>query len=417
MTDIKALIEGYQIDEDWQRGFYEWMHANPELSMREDETYAKIVEELERFDCEVVAPIGSHGICAVFENGEGPCVLYRADFDGLPVTETTGVPYASTKQVVNAEGHSVGTMHACGHDIHTTAALSVCDFLNANRDAWAGTFVALFQPGEEIARGAQDMVDNGLTEKVPTPDVVLGQHVMPGRAGDVMTKPGPQFAACDSLRIRIPGRGAHGSMPHNSIDPTFTAAMIIARLQAIVGREVNPADFAVVTVGSVKAGTVHNIIPDYAELQLNTRFYDDRVKARVLASIERVARAEVLASGVDGEAEIEYLAHTELVDNDQAVYDAVRATFDDVFGEASITADAKTVSEDFPVLGQAFGRPYLFWLTGCTPQQLWDDAVAADRVLEDVPVNHMSNFLPEYAPTIRAATNSGIAAALTYLGR
>ena len=417
MSNIADILASFELDASWQRRLYEHLHANPELSMHEEETYQLIVRELEAFDCEVVAPIGKYGICAVFTNGEGPTVLYRADFDGLPVTERTGAPFASRKVVTTADGDTVGTMHACGHDIHTSALLGLCSVLDNTRDEWSGTFIALFQPGEEIAAGAQDMADNGLADKVPTPDVVLGLHVMPGRAGEVMSKPGPQFAACDSIRVHIPGRGAHGSMPHNSVDPTFTAAMIIARLQAIVGREVNPADFAVVTVGSMSAGKAINIIPNDAELVLNCRFYSDKVKARVYAAIERVVHAEVAASGASGKATIEYFAHGELLDNDAAIYSAVRENFDAIFGPESTTSDPKTVSEDFPIIGQAFGAPYFFWLIGCTPRDVWDRAVEEDRVAEDVPVNHMANFLPEYEPTIDAATRSAAVAALTYLAR
>ena len=180
-------------------------------------------------------------------------VLFRADFDGLPVTEDTNVSYASHKMMTGRDGKTVGTMHACGHDIHTTALLSLCDFLDHTRDSWSGTFVALFQPGEETSEGAMSMVDDDLTSRVPRPAVCFGQHVMPGRAGQVMSKAGPQFAACDSIRIVIPGRSAHGSMPHNAIDPTYTAAMIITRMQAIVGREVDPNDFAVISVGTMRA--------------------------------------------------------------------------------------------------------------------------------------------------------------------
>lgn len=404
---MHQLLETYEIDAAWQREFYEWMHAHPELAMQEHETHARILKELERFDCEVIAPIGGTGICAVFTNGDGPVVLHRADFDALPVTEATGVDYAAT----------TGTMHACGHDIHTAALLGVCDFMDHTREHWAGTFIALFQPAEETAEGAAAMVEDGLVDRIPHPDVCFGQHVMPGRAGEVMSKPGPQFAACDSIRITIPGRSAHGSMPHNSIDPTFTAAMIIARLQGIVGREVNPADFAVVTVASVHAGSTINIIPAEAELVLNCRFYSDKVKAKVYASIERIVHSEVAASGAEGEAKIEFFAHGDLLTNDEALFETVRARFDEAFGETSVTADPKTVSEDFPTIPTAFGAPYLFWLIGCTPQHVWDKAIAEDRVDLDVPVNHMPTFLPEYEPTIRAATDAGVVAALTLLAR
>ncbi|WP_234947180.1 MULTISPECIES: amidohydrolase [Corynebacterium] len=403
---MREFLDAHPVNSAWQQELYQWFHRNPELSMQEEATHARILAELERFDCEVIAPIGGYGICAVFRNGEGPAVLFRADFDGLPVTEETGAPYAATGD----------TMHACGHDIHTTALLSACDVLDRARDAWSGTFIALFQPGEETAEGAAAMVADGLVDQVPHPVACLGQHVMPGPAGAVMSKSGPQFAACDSIRIRIPGRSAHGSMPHAAIDPTFTAAMIITRLQAIVGREVNPADFAVVTVASMHAGTTNNIIPGHAELVLNCRFYSDATKAKVYAAIERVVNAEVAASGSTDTAEIEYFAHGELLLNDDHVFHVVRSAFDDAFGEASITADPTTVSEDFPALPAAFGVPYCFWLIGCTPRDVWDAAVEADRVTEDVPVNHMPTFLPDFAPTIRAATEAAVVSVLAYLG-
>lgn len=206
-------------------------------------------------------------------------------------------------------------------------------------------------------------------------------------------------------------------MPHHAIDPTFTAAMIITRMQGIVGREVDPNDFAVVSVGTLQAGSVTNIIPSSAELTLNCRFYSDKTKAKVYASIERVVHAEVLASGITDKPGIEYFAHGELLSNDATVYNKVRPSFDAVFGAESVTSPRKTVSEDFPFIPIAFGAPYFFWLIGCTPSEQWDAAVAADRVAEDVPVNHMSTFLPEYEPTIRSASRAAAAAVLTYLAR
>ncbi|WP_165164108.1 amidohydrolase [Corynebacterium qintianiae] len=417
MSAISAIIDSYEVDPVWQRRLYELLHANPELSMQEEETHRRILHELKRFDCEVIAPVGTYGVVALFRNGDGPTVLFRADFDGLPVTEDTDVSYASHKTMTGPDGKTVATMHACGHDVHTTALMSLCDFMDNTRDSWSGTFIALFQPGEETSEGAMAMVDDELTTRVPRPDVCFGQHVMPGRAGQVMSKAGPQFAACDSIRVTIPGRSAHGSMPHNAVDPTFTAAMIITRLQGIVGREVDPSDFAVVTVGTMRAGSVTNIIPASAELTLNCRFYSDKTKAKVYASIERVVHAEVLASGITDKPGIEYFAHGELLSNDATVYNKVRPAFDEVFGSDSVNSPRKTVSEDFPFIPIAFGAPYFFWLIGCTPREQWEAAVASDRVTEDVPVNHMSTFLPEYEPTVSSATRAAAAAVLTYLAQ
>lgn len=415
MIDIERLITHHEADLSWQRSFYEDLHEHPELSGHEQETSARILKMLKKFDCEVISPIGGFGIVAIFRNGEGPTALFRADFDGLPIREETGVSFASTRLRPSADGVQTPVMHACGHDMHTTALLGACAILDVHRDSWKGTFLALFQPAEENATGANAMVADGLLTRIPRPDVCLGQHVMPGRAGQIQTKAGPQFAACDSIRIMIPGRSAHGSMPHNAIDPTYTAAMVVIRLQGIVGREVNPNDFAVISVGTLRSGSTNNIIPASAELVLNCRFYDETVKKRVYAAIKRVVLAECNASGIEDKPTFEFFGHGELIDNDPATFAKVRTTFDAVFNHESVDAQRTTVSEDFANIPRAFGVPYLYWVIGCTPQDIWDKAVAEDRVKEDVPVNHMNTFLPEYEPTVQAATNAAVASVLTYL--
>ncbi|WP_257181843.1 amidohydrolase [Corynebacterium cystitidis] len=415
MPSIARILQSHNVDLSWQKTTYEWLHEHPELSGHEHETHRRILQELERFDCEVIAPIGGYGIVAVFRNGDGPTVLFRADFDALPIKEETGVPYASTRVRPNPDGSQVGVMHACGHDMHTTALLGACAILDGIRDEWSGTFIALFQPAEENAMGATAMVHDGLLTRIPRPDVCMAQHVMPGRAGEVQTKPGPQFAACDSIRIHIPGRSAHGSMPHKAIDPTYIAAMVVIRLQGIVGREVDPNEFAVVSVGTLRSGSTNNIIPDHAELVLNCRFYNDDVKRRVYASIRRVVEAECQASGVEETPRLEFFAHGELLDNSPEVFSQVRGTFDAVFGSRSVDAKPRTVSEDFANIPLALGTPYLYWVVGCTPAEVWDEAVANNRVTEDVPVNHMNTFLPDYEPTVYATTYAVAAGALSYL--
>lgn len=417
MNDIARLLAHHSADLSWQRAFYEDLHERPELSGHELETSEKILGRLADFDCEVISHIGGYGIVAVFRNGEGPTALFRADFDALPIREETGVPFASTRVRPGPDGSQTGVMHACGHDMHTTALLGACAILDAHREDWSGTFLALFQPAEETGDGANAMIADGLLTRVPRPDVCLGQHVMPGRAGEVQTMPGAQFAACDSIRITIPGRSAHASMPHNSIDPTYTAAMIVVRLQGIVGREVNPNDFAVVSVGTLRAGSTNNIIPGSAELVLNCRFYDETVKRRIYAAIKRVVEAECMASGVEQQPSFEFFGHGELIDNDPGVFGTVRPVFDSVFGPQSVDALRTTVSEDFANIPRAFGVPYMYWVVGSTPRELWDRAVAENRVNEDVPVNHMNTFLPEYEPTVDATTRAATAAVLTYLSR
>ncbi|WP_080794188.1 amidohydrolase [Corynebacterium pacaense] len=419
MSLISDILNDHGVDLSWQEALYRDLHERPELSGFESETSRTIQRQLEGFDCEIIAPIGGFGVVGIFRNGaveDRPVALMRADFDGLPVRETTGVPWASTR-MRQLDGNAVPVMHACGHDMHTTALLGACALMDARRDAWEGTFIALFQPSEENALGALAMVSDGLVERVPRPDVCFGQHVVPGPAGAVMSMPGPALAACDSITITIRGRSAHGSMPHNSIDPTYAAAMIVVRLQGIVGREVSPEDFAVISVGTLQSGNTNNTIPGEAKLVLNCRFYNDTVKRKVYRAIDRVVRAECAASGIEEEPEIAYSGHGELTDNDSEVFSKVRHTFNAVFGKDSITASRWTASEDFPSIPHAFNAPYLFWTVGVTPRQQWEEAEAADRVALDVPGNHMGNFLPDYLPTVTASTRAAAAAVLTYLVR
>ncbi|MDN6237091.1 MAG: amidohydrolase [Corynebacterium flavescens] len=384
-------------DLSWQEDFYQDLHMHPELSHTEERTAAKILERLSLMDAEIVDGIGGFGIVAIFRNGPGPTVLFRADFDGLPVAEETHVSYAATN----------GSMHACGHDMHTTALLGACALLDEGREHWTGTFLALFQPAEESSMGAKFMLADELTARVPAPDLCLGQHIMPGPAGQVCSKPGPIMAGCDSLRIRIFGKSAHASMPHNSIDPTYIAAMIVIRLQAIVGREVAPQEFFVISVGEIHSGDKNNIIPETAELVLNTRFYDPALAERVYASLERMVKAECAASGSPAEPTFEYFAHGEVTDNDPAADVAIREVFDATFGAESVDAEPSTASEDFCYLPQAWNVPYYFWFIGSTPAEQ----------LDDPPVNHQPTFLPDYKPTVAASTKAAAAAVLTYLSR
>ena len=394
---IAQLVTSQEADLGWQQDFYEDLHRHPELSHEEERTASRIRAKLADFDCEVVENIGGFGMVAIFRNGDGPTALLRADFDGLPVEEATGVSYSATN----------GKMHACGHDMHATALLGACALLDASRSSWSGTFLALFQPAEESSVGAKDMLADNLIERVPRPDICLGQHIMPGRAGTVRHTAGPIMAGCDSLRIRVFGKSAHASMPHNSIDPTYIAAMIVTRLQAIVGREVAPHEFFVISVGELHSGDKNNIIPESAELVLNTRYYDPALAGKVYASLERMVKAECVASGSEQDPTFEYYAHGEVTDNDATAHAPVAEVFDAAFGSDSVIATPSTASEDFCYLPQAWGVPYVFWHIGCTPE----------NELEDPPVNHQATFLPDYAPTIYASTRAAYGAALTYLAK
>jgi hippurate hydrolase len=402
MSRVAAVLEGIEASRQWREDLYRHLHAHPELSSHEVETAAEIVDRLTALADDVVKVGG--GVVGVLRNGPGPTVLVRADIDALPVTELTGLPYASTVTAVDESGATVGVAHACGHDAHVVCLLGAVELLAARRDAWSGTFVAVFQPAEETGAGSQAMVDDGLTTRIPRPDVAFAQHVLGHEAGLVGTRSGPVLSAGDSVRITLFGEGSHGSMPHLGVDPVVLAASTVLRLQTIVARETEPGEFAVVTVGSSTAGTKSNIIPDRAVLLVNVRTYDIRVRERVLASIERIVRAECEASRSPEPPTFEYYDQFPLTDNDPEVSARVTRAFREHFGDERVIELGRiTASEDFSRIPDAFGTPYTYWgLGGFAPGQT------------PYP-NHSPYFAPAIQPTLDTGTEAVVVAALAYL--
>ena len=306
MAALADVLRGLHATTQWQENLYKDIHAHPELSFQETRTAGLVASKLKELGYEVIEGIGRTGVLGILRNGEGGTVLARADMDALPVKEATGLPYASTATAADA-GDTVNVSHACGHDAHVTCLLGAAELLAQTRSAWCGTLVALFQPAEEVAGGAKAMVDDGLRNRFPKPDVAFAQHVLAFPAGSVGTQTGPVLSAGDSIRITLHGKGAHGSMPHNSVDTVVLASQVVLRLQTIVSRETKPGEFVVLTVGSIAAGSKSNIIPDRAILLANLRTYDMGVRKRVISSVERIVRAECEASGCPQPPEFEYL--------------------------------------------------------------------------------------------------------------
>ncbi|MGO1764250.1 MAG: amidohydrolase, partial [Brevibacterium yomogidense] len=275
---------------------YREFHTAPELSMQEHRTAEAIAVRLRSYGLEPQT-VGGTGVVAVIENGEGPVVAFRADTDGLPIEEATGLSYASAATGTLPDGTVTPVMHGCGHDTHISAGLEIARLLTNHRDAWAGTVVMLFQPGEETAAGAAAMVEDGLWDRVPQPEAVYGQHVWPGVAGTVNLSIGTAMAMADSLRVTVHGRQAHGSQPENAIDPIVLGASMVTRLQTVVSREVAGSDMAVLTVGTFHAGMKENIIPAKAVLELNIRTFETDVRERVLAAVRRIISGEAQAAG------------------------------------------------------------------------------------------------------------------------
>jgi hippurate hydrolase len=264
---------------------YKDVHAHPELSMHEHRTAGIAAKHLQNNGYDVSTGVGNTGVVGVLRNGEGPTVLLRADMDALPIREATGLDYASTATARDSNGNLVPVAHACGHDMHVAWLMGVSALFSRQRDVWSGTLVTVFQPGEETAQGARAMIADGLLDRFPKPDIVLGQHVMVGPSGTISGSAGPITSAADSLQIRLFGRGAHGSMPQASVDPIVMAAAVVLRLQTIVAREIGATDAAVVTVGVLQAGSKENVIPDEAVIKLNVRTFDEGVRKHVLSAI------------------------------------------------------------------------------------------------------------------------------------
>lgn len=382
---------------------YRHLHAHPELSMQETQTANFILKALTDLGIEAFL-CGGTGVVGVLRNGDGPVVGFRADTDGLPMQEDTGLEYASQARGRLADGTEVPVMHGCGHDTHITAALTAARLLADSTDTWAGTVVFIFQPGEETAAGARAMIEDGIWDKAPKPEVIYGQHVWPGLAGTVNISRGTAMAMADSWKVTVHGRQAHGSQPEESIDPIVLGAHMVVRIQTIVAREVHPMKSAVVTIGTFHAGLKENIIPDTAEFSINVRTFDTDVRERVLASLRRIIKAEAEASGAP-EPSITEISSFPRCYNDPAAADALISEFHRTLGEDAVNEVPPVMgSEDFGLFAEVIGVPSVYWMFGAYSQEKLD----AESPL---PGNHSPYFAPDIEPTL----STGVRAAMTSL--
>jgi amidohydrolase len=415
MTPIARVLRGLDNVRPWQEEFYRHLHQHPELSHQEHGTAAAVAERLRGFGYDVQEGIGGTGVVGVLANGDGPTVLLRADMDALPVREQTDLPYASTVTARDADGDEVPVMHACGHDVHVACLLGASALLADARQDWQGRVVALFQPAEELGDGARRMVEDRLAAVVGHVDVAFGQHVLPMPAGVVGTRPGSTLSAADSMRVTVYGRGAHGSMPQAAIDPVVLAAMIVVRLQTVIAREIAPTDPAVLTVGSIRAGTKSNVIDDHAVLQLNVRSYNDQTRSAIVDAVKRIVIAECQASRSPKDPEFELFDRFPATLNDPATTARVRAAFDASFGDRAGDLPLQSASEDFSDIPNALSAPYSYWGIGGIDPGTYRRAAEAGRVSDDIPVNHSPMFAPVIQPTLDTGTQAMVSAALAWL--
>ena len=397
---------------------YEDLHAHPELSLAEHATAAMVAAELGRAGYRVTTGVGGTGVVGVLANGAGPVVLVRGDMDALPVREETGLRYASAVSATLPDGNTTGVMHACGHDVHTTSLLATATLLAELRATWRGTVVVVAQPAEELGRGADLVIRDGLLTRFPKPDACVALHVAADlAAGDVGVTPGFHLANVDSVDVTIRGRGGHGARPHETVDPIVTAAHLVTALQTLVSRRVDPTESAVVTVGAIHGGTKHNVIPDQVTLQLTVRSFEARVRRTLLDGIAEVATGVCAAFGCPRPPLVEVKAEgTPAAYNDPALTAAARDVFIAAFGaEAVVERRPEMIGEDFGRYAVAAGVPGFMFRLGSVDRA----ALAASRKpgASTLPSLHSSRYAPVAPPTLATGIRAMAHLALRLLGR
>lgn len=383
--------------------FYKTRHKSPEVSLQEKETSKALAAELRKAGFTVTENFGRYGIVGVYKNGNGPTILYRTDMDGLPINEKTGLPYQSQlKAMLN--GEEVGTMHACGHDIHMTTWLGTARAMVSMKDKWRGTLLLIGQPAEEIGEGAKLMLNAGLYEKFGVPTYGIGLHSSPTLpAGKVGIGKGYVMASSQSVDINVYGVGSHGASPQKSIDPLVVSSMLVMELQTIVSRNLDPIESAVVTVGAIKGGTVHNIIPDKVTLKLTIRTFKAEVLEMVNKRIKEIAKGMGIAAGLpeDKLPEVVIKGAGPANYNNPAMAARVVESAVSVIGKENVIDEEPPVmlSEDFSYYGQTVHKvPTVFYWLGTVPD--------ARMKSGDLPGLHSPYYYPQ--PEISIETGVGV---------
>jgi amidohydrolase len=418
-ANAASLSEAIRGDMPMLMTLYRDLHANPELSMREVRTPAKLAAEARKLGFKVTEKVGKTGVVAVMENGPGPVLLLRSDMDALPVVEQTGLPFASKVKATSASGVESGVMHACGHDTHMASWVGAARRLAAMKAQWSGTLVMVLQPGEETSEGARAMLADGLYTRFPKPTHALAFHDSASLpAGTIGYTPGPSFANVDTVDIKVRGVGGHGAVPHATKDPIVLGADIVGALQTLISRELDPQDAAVVTVGSFQAGAKHNVISDEALLLLTVRSYTENTRRHLLDGIARIARGKAIAAGIPEDrmpiVHVHEGQHTPAVFNTAGMTESTAALFKQHFG------DDRVRQVPPPMVGEDFGRFHhedtkieslIFWVGG-VPKDKW---AAADGDHKKLPSLHSPFWAPDAEAVISTATEALTIAALDVL--
>ncbi len=410
------------VAEDYEGSLAElfvWFHSHPELSFREYKTAARLAEELRSAGVEVTEGVGGTGVVGMLRNGDGPLVMVRADMDGLPIREDTGLDYSSTVTQVDITGVERPVMHACGHDVHITSMVGTAKRLVAMRDRWSGTVMFVGQPAEERVGGAKAMIEDGLYDRFGVPDCALAFHIAAGEpVGKVMISSGLIASSADSVDITVYGIGAHGASPHRGKDPVYIAAQIVVALQSLVSRELAPLEPGVVTVGSIHGGSKHNIIPDEVKLQLTVRADSQETREKLLSGIERIALGVARTAGMpeDRLPKVEVTEGTPPTVNDDELVARIRKAFVREFGEDAVSEKKREGmgAEDFAFFVMTDDDvPGAYFSVGGTSQA---DLDAEEAGGSPVPSHHSPLFKIEPEPSVTMGVEAMTVAVLELLG-
>ncbi len=414
-----ALKDAIQADLPSLMEIYRDLHANPELSGEEVKTAAKLAVEARRLGFDVTERVGGTGVVAVMKNGAGPTVMIRADMDGLPLVEKTGLPFASKVMAKTRQGVDTGVMHACGHDTHMTGWVGTARQLVARKAEWSGTLVMILQPAEETGEGAKAMLEDGLYTRFPKPEYVLAFHDAAGApAGFIGYAPGYALANVDSVDIEVKGVGGHGAYPHTTKDPIVVASRIVGALQTLVSREIDPQDPAVVTVGSFQAGFKHNIIPDKANLLLTVRSYSDETRAKLLDGIKRIAKGEAVTAGLPEDRmpviRVRDDEFTPSTYNSPEFTREMAKLFEARFGKERVVQSKPVMGgEDFSRFRRADEsiKSMIFWVGGVP----MDEYLASKKEGTKLPSLHSPLWAPDAEKVVATGAEALTAAALNLM--
>lgn len=377
--------------------FYQDLHQNPELSLKEERTASKVAEALKKEGMKVTFPFAGTGVVGVFENGSGKTVLIRSDMDALPITEETPVSYLSKKKALTKAGTETGVMHACGHDIHMTNLVGTVRNLIKNKSRWKGTLVAIGQPAEEIGQGAENMIAAGLFKKFPKPDFALAFHVdshLP--AGQIGYVSGPVMAAADSVDVTLIGKGGHGALPQENIDPIVIASRFVMDLQTLIGRERDPIEPSVISVGSFHCGSKHNITPEKCKLELTVRSFNKKERARLLEGIKRKAEASTLSAKAPPPVVEVTKEGTPPTVNDPQLISKVVGFLEARLGkEKVLKGTPATVSEDFSYFSES-GIPSVMLFLGSVNEKRLNKLKSQNKL----PSLHSAFYYPDAEETL-----------------